>query len=225
MMKGIFITATGTGVGKTIVAAGIARDLKDQGREGGVMKPIASGGQEDAEYLRQAAEAPEAMEEINPIYLEHPLAPYEAARMEKRKIDLKALAKQFKKLSRRYPAMVVEGVGGVRVPITKKEDVTHLIKALGLPAIVVASSRLGTINHTLLTLEALQKSKIKVLGIVLNFFDPEDLACQSGLEYFKEKKISVLAALPENPNFADNPDSVAQAISHTPLARWLERNF
>ena len=224
-MKGLFITGTGTGVGKTIVAAGIARFLKEKGRDPGVMKPIASGGQEDAEYLLHAAGVSDALEDINPVYLERPLAPYEAARMEKRKIDLHSLAKKFRDLGRRHSLMIVEGVGGVRVPLTQKEDVADLIRLFGLPALVVASARLGTINHSLLTLEALKKDKVKTAGLVLNFFDPEDPACASGLEFFQEKKIPVFAALPENPNFAENPDLVAQAISETSLARWLLKNF
>ena len=224
-MKGIFITATGAGVGKTIAASGIARFLKEKGRNVGVMKPIASGGQEDAEFLRAAAEVEDGMESINPVYLQHPLAPYEAALIEQRKIDLQIIAKDFQALSRKYAVMVVEGVGGVRVPLTKKEDVTHLIKALKLPALVVASAKLGTINHTLLTLEALKREKIKSLGLILNFFDPEDLACRSGLDFFKEKKIPVLAVLPEEQNFQDNPDLVVDIISKSELGRWLLTNF
>ena len=224
-MKGIFITATGTGIGKTIVAAGIARFLKDEGTNVGVMKPIASGGQEDAEFLIHAAGVPDPMKDVNPIYLEHPMAPYSSARLERRKINLSIAARVFRRLSRRHSAMIVEGVGGVRVPLTNHEDVMDLIKLLKLPAIVVASSGLGTINHTLLTLEALEKEKIRTPGIILNFFDPDDLACRSGLKFFQEKKICVLATLSENQNFTDNPDSIAQAISATPLAKWLRKNF
>ncbi|OGR83916.1 MAG: dethiobiotin synthase [Elusimicrobia bacterium RIFCSPLOWO2_01_FULL_54_10] len=222
-MKGIFITATGTGVGKTVVAAGIARHLKENGVDVGVMKPIASGGQEDAQFLMQAAGVEDSLEAINPVFLEHPLAPYESARMEKRKIDLKSVARAYQALAQRHAVMVVEGVGGVRVPLTKNQDVTHLIRLLKLPALVVASASLGTINHTLLTLEALKKEKITVVGIVLNFFDLDDLACRSGLEFFKEKKIPVLAALPPEAGFADNPDLTARAFSKTALARWLAK--
>lgn len=224
-MKGVFITATGTGIGKTLVAGGMARFLKDKGVNVGVMKPIASGGQEDAEYLMGASQVTDGMEEVNPVYLANPLAPYEAARIEKKKIDLGGIAKAFQGLSRRHSAMIVEGVGGVRVPLTKNQDVTHLIRMLKLPALVVASSRLGTINHTILTLDALKKEKIILLGVVLNFFDSEDLACRSALEFFEEKKIPVLAALPENPNFIDSPDLIAQALSKTLLAKWLSKNF
>ncbi len=224
-MKGLFVTATGTGVGKTIVAAGIARFLKEKGKNIGVMKPIASGGQEDAEFLRQAGDVLETLEEINPIYLANPLAPYEAAMIEKRKIDLPGLTKKYENLSRKHAGMVVEGVGGVRVPLTKNEDVASLIRRFKLPALVVASAKLGTINHTLLTLEALKKEKISVIGIVLNFFDPEDLACQSGLKFFKEKKIPVLAMLPETPNFADSPDLIAETLRGTVLAKWLAKHF
>lgn len=220
-MRGLFVTATGTGVGKTIVAAGIARYLKEKGVNVGVMKPIASGGQEDAEYLIHAAGVTDALEEVNPVYLAHPLAPYESARMEKRKIDLRTVVKGYQTLSRRHTAMIVEGVGGVRVPLTNHQDVTHLIKMIGLPALVVATAALGTINHVLLTLEALKKEKIKTVGIALNFFDADDLACRSAREFFEEKKIPVLAALPSNSGFADNPDLIAQAFSVTPLARLL----
>ncbi|OGR87447.1 MAG: dethiobiotin synthase [Elusimicrobia bacterium RIFCSPLOWO2_01_FULL_60_11] len=224
-MKGIFVTATGTGVGKTIIAAGMARCLKEKGVDVGVMKPIASGGQEDAEYLIFAAGVKDSLEEVNPVFLANPLAPYESARMEKKKIDLRKLVKDYQALGRRHAAMVVEGVGGVRVPLTRDRDVIHLIRRLGLPAVVVATAALGTINHTLLTLEALKKEKIKCAGIVLNFFDGDDLACRSGLAFFKEKKVPVLAALPSNPGFADNPDLIAQAISGTPLAKWLAKLF
>jgi len=220
-MKGIFITATGTGVGKTIVAAGIARFLKKKGMNPGVMKPIASGGREDAQYLIHAAGVTDTLKEVNSIYLTHPLAPYVSAQIERKKINLKTVVKAYRNLSRRHPVMVVEGVGGVRVPLTNHQDVTHLIRILGLPALVVASAKLGTLNHTLLTLEALKKEKIKTVGIVLNFFDEKDLVCKSNLQFFREKKIPVLAVLPSIPSFARNPDQIAQTLSSTPLAQFF----
>ncbi len=168
MTKGIFITGTDTGVGKTVVAAGLAGALKRRGVEVGVMKPVATGGRGDALLLMKAASSPDPMEVVNPIFLEPPLAPSTAAEISRAEIDLSKIWKAYAKLSSQHEFMVVEGIGGLLVPIKGKFLVVDLIKRLGLPIIVVSRPGLGTINHTLLTIECAKRHRIEIRGIVIN---------------------------------------------------------
>jgi len=197
-MPGIFITGTDTGVGKTYVTAWLARNLMAQGFDVGVMKPISTGPlkENDAVYLKKTLELKDSLDLINPIRLKHPLAPLPAAKIENRKLNIENIFRAYKKLLKRHDLILVEGIGGVLVPITKKYFVADLIKDLGLPAIIVARAGLGTINHTLLTVEALKKRKISVLGIILNGFKGKDLAEKTNAEVIEKiSGVPVLANL------------------------------
>jgi dethiobiotin synthetase len=169
-MKSIFVTGTDTGIGKTIVAAGIAAALARRGVDVGVMKPVASGGlvSEDARLLRRAARVEDDLALVNPICLRPPLAPSVAARISGRRIDLGRVWKAYRTLSRLHACMVVEGVGGLLVPILDRYPVARLVKRLGLPLVVVARPTLGTINHTALTVLAARSHGLTVRGIILN---------------------------------------------------------
>lgn len=177
-MLGVFITGTDTGVGKTFVTALIAENLIGKGMDVGVMKPISAGpaAENDAIYLKKRLKLKDPLELINPIRLKCPLAPYVAAIAESRKLNTGIIFNAYKKLEKRHDLILVEGIGGVLVPITKDYFVADLIKDLGLPTIIVARAGLGTINHTLLTIEALKKRKVKVLGVVLNGWENRGLA-------------------------------------------------
>lgn len=169
--KGIFVTGTDTGVGKTIVAAGIVAALKEKGIDVGVMKPIATGDKkisQDAVFLKKAADADDPLELINPVCFKEPVAPMVAARLEKRKIDIEKIKCAFQELQKRHDFLVVEGIGGVLVPIKKDYFVADLILDLGLPCVIVARLGLGTINHTLMTIEALGDRGIEIIGIIFN---------------------------------------------------------
>ena len=174
--RGIFVTATDTEVGKTAVAGGLARIASRHGVDVGVMKPIASGGvrrgrglvSEDALFLRHAARVKDQLDLINPLCFGPPLAPTVAAEQTGRAIDMSRVWRAFDELRRRHDFMIVEGVGGALVPIGDDLYVADMIKRMGLPTLIVARPNLGTINHTLLTVECLRGRGVKIAGIVLN---------------------------------------------------------
>ena len=168
--KGLFITGTDTGVGKTFVAAAVARLLRRRGMDVGVMKPVATGGcpSDDALELARAADCCDAMDEICPLCFSEPLAPTVAARREGRSVELDKVWEAFRSLCRKHDVMVVEGIGGLLVPLTEGLTVADMAKGMGLPVLIVARAGLGTINHCLLTVEACRARSLSILGIVLN---------------------------------------------------------
>lgn len=174
--KGYFITGTDTSVGKTVVACMIAACLKTRGMNVGVMKPIATGGRltasglvsDDALALASVAGVDDAYALINPICFEPPVAPSVAERMEQRAVDLSAIWRAYDSLRQRHDVMLVEGIGGLLVPITEGFFVADLARMLGLPLLVVARAGLGTINHTLLTLDCARRKGLAVFGVILN---------------------------------------------------------
>lgn len=174
MTHGVFITGTGTGVGKTLVTAALALHLKKRGLTVGVMKPIETGvsatrkAQSDAARLRSIIESEETPAAICPYSFELPVAPLAAAQTEGQTINPDTIKKVYRLLSGRYDCMVVEGIGGVHVPITTSSDVMDLIKQLRLSVIVVGRSGLGGINHALLTIEALRRKHIHIIALALN---------------------------------------------------------
>ena len=174
MNHGIFITGTDTGVGKTLVTAALALHLKKRGLAVGVMKPIETGvlparaAQSDAARLRSIIESEETLGAICPYSFELPVAPLAAAQAKGQTINPDTIKKVYRLLSSRYDCMVVEGIGGVLVPITPKISVTDLIKSLRLPVVVVGRSGLGGINHALLTIDALRRRKIHIIALALN---------------------------------------------------------
>ncbi len=175
-MKGVFITGTDTGVGKTFVAAGIASALKKRGINVGVMKPIHTGCKtrrgilipEDSVKLAKSANVDDPLGLITPYIFKEPVAPYIAAKENSITIDLHRIIKSFNTLVTWHDFMIVEGIGGVLVPLTRNFFVADLIRRLKLPAIIVTRSGLGTINHTLLTIHCLKERKIPIKGIVIN---------------------------------------------------------
>ena len=168
MTRSFFVTGTDTGVGKTFVAAGIVRALRRRGIDVGVMKPVASGVvrgvSRDAVLLKEAAGVRDSLQFINPIGLEPPLAPSVAARVSKSPIDLRRVWFAYGTLAARHDCMVVEGVGGLMVPIKDRYPVAAMAKALGLPIVIVTRPTLGTINHTALTVHAARSHGLEVIG-------------------------------------------------------------
>jgi dethiobiotin synthetase len=177
--RGVFITATDTSVGKTTVAAGLVGFLKKQGVNVGVMKPVASGAVEresgtlvsqDAQTLVEFSGSSDPLDWINPYCLASPVTPSLAARIEGVEIKFDKIGSCFQEISGRHTFVVVEGAGGVMSPISDNLLVVDMIRALNLPAVIVSRATLGTINHTLLTLECLQIRQIETLGFILNRF-------------------------------------------------------
>ena len=172
--RGVFVTATDTGAGKTAVTAGIAALLRGRGVDVGVFKPVSSGGTADARLLSEAAGVTDALELVNPVRLEAPLSPNVAAELEGRRIPLEPIDDAYSRLTRLHDIVLVEGVGGLLVPIREDFLVADLARRLDLPLLVVARAALGTINHTLLTLEAADRRNQEVIGVVYNTTGPGD---------------------------------------------------
>ena len=174
--RSIFIAGTDTGVGKTMIAGGLARVLRMKGISVGVMKPVSCGGDEDALFLSQCAGIREPLRRINPIHLKHPLSPNVAAALEHKKIDLKKITAAFKTLQKRYDTVIIEGCGGLLVPLTDRFLVIDLIPALKSEVILVSRSGLGAINHSLLSLEALRRRRLEPIGVIFNRLSGGDLS-------------------------------------------------
>ncbi len=185
-MSGIFVTGTDTGVGKTIVTAAVIHALRRDGIDAVGMKPVATGRDReatataatatfrslDAEIIaRYSCIKSDEYELVNPVFLAVEAAPYMASIMLKQDIDIERVLRAYGRLKERHEFIVVEGIGGVMVPIKRDYYVLDLIKDLKLPALIVARARLGTINHTLLTVEACKRRGIEVMGIVMNMID------------------------------------------------------
>lgn len=172
MAAGYFVTGTDTGVGKTVVACALVETLRRAGRDVGVMKPIETGvgsdGPLDARALREAADVDDPLERICPIQLALPAAPNVAAAHEGRSLSLAPVRSALAALRRRHETLVVEGAGGLLVPILKGFDMAELADELGLPLVVAARASLGTINHTLLTLEAIERRGLPLAGVVVS---------------------------------------------------------
>lgn len=206
--KGIFITATDTEVGKTVIASFLAVALKRRNIDVGVMKPVASGSYNDAKILKKAAGVKDRLEIINPVYLKKPLAPISAARMEKKKVDVNKIFKAYNLLTKKYDFLIVEGIGGILVPIKADFLVIDLIKKLNLPILIIARPNLGTINHTLLTIKVARDYGLKVKGIIINHIQKPSslgrnwLAEQTGPKIIKELSgVPILGVIPYLDNF------------------------
>lgn len=176
MARGVFVTGTGTEVGKTVVAATIARTLAAEGRRVAVFKPAVTGLDEgvetDHELLRRASGSNQRDEEIAPYRYGPPASPHLAAAMAGEEIDPERL-RRAAAAAEDADAIVCEGVGGLLVPLSPSYLVRDLAADLGYPLVVVASPGLGTINHTLLTVEAARAAGLEVAAVVLNPW-PED---------------------------------------------------
>jgi dethiobiotin synthetase len=182
MPKGFFVTGTDTGVGKTVLSGALLRAARMEGRRVCGMKPIETGCRKeggllipaDGLFLKNLSGTDEPMEHVAPCRFEFPLAPMVAAEMEGVDISLKRLRNEFGYLSERYDTLVVEGIGGLLVPIKKDYFVSDLARDFGLPLVVVATAFVGTINHTLLTLEHARRAGLLVAGVVINHPRPTE---------------------------------------------------
>ena len=177
-MKPLFVTATDTDIGKTCVCAGLAYALKKLNIDVGIMKPFACGIQEktgfssnDLTILANAAMVNDTEDIINPFFLPIPASPYTAAKNLGVKIDIKHVMECFKKLDKIHDIVLVEGIGGIMTPILKDYAIIDLIKDLMANTIIVTSSKIGTVNHTVLTCKMCKSMNIPVKGLIINNFD------------------------------------------------------
>jgi dethiobiotin synthetase len=167
-----FVTGTDTGVGKTYVTRLILAGLRDAGVDAVGYKPVACGDREDAVAL-SAASGGLDLDEINPVFLKTPVAPYVAGMLENRTIDPAFLLDRFHQLAEKHDQIIVEGVGGWEVPLAANYRVSDLAADLKLPVILVAGNRLGALNHILLTIQAIRAKGLMIAGIFLNQLEDE----------------------------------------------------
>lgn len=206
--RGIFVTGTDTGVGKTIAAATLARLLRLNGVNVGVMKPVTSGCRddhgelisEDAELLCEAAGI-QCGADIAPYCLREPLAPAEAAKIDGVRIDFARIREAFDRLAAIHDYVIVEGAGGLMVPLSGGLLIADLAREIGLPLLVVARPGLGTINHTVLTCFAAQQMGLRVAGVIVN-------------------------GMPEQPDSAEKsaPHQIGSLCGAPVLGVWPQRN-
>lgn len=181
--KGYFISGTDTGVGKTVVTACLLALFRKRGVDTGIMKPVETGvdpecsseANSDAKFLLAVSGHRDLLEEICPIRLQPSAAPLQAARIENRDLEIDRILENFHTLQNRHEQMLVEGIGGLMVPLRTDYLVRDLVRDLQLPLIVVSRVRLGTLNHTLLTLNAAREAGIEVTGVILNRMDNREL--------------------------------------------------
>lgn len=210
MPKGIFITGTDTGVGKTIVAAGLAMVLKGRGMRVGVMKPVATGCagfdgrlvSSDAVYLFEAAEN-EYAPLTSPVRFKNPVAPSIASVYEQKEVNLDQIRKAYLELQKYYDYLIVEGIGGILVPLKKNYLVANLIREMELPIVIVSHVSLGAINHTLLTVDSALMRGFLIKGVV---FNRAPLVNYSLAELTNPRVIHELTGLPVLGTLPDIPD-------------------
>ncbi len=167
LIKPIFITATDTGVGKTVTTAALGLLLQKEGFHVGVMKPVQCSGN-DAAWLKKTLKSEDLLNDINPFYAPEPLSPHLAFRRAKKPIDIRKIIAAYQEFSARYDIVLIEGAGGLMVPLTENYLVADLIRDLSAQTLVVARLGLGTINHTLLTVEQAKGKGLNVAGIIFS---------------------------------------------------------
>ena len=194
MSKNIFITATGTDIGKTYVSALIVKKMRESGFDCGYFKPVLSGVEEkdgkltasDCNYVVSTANIPTSADECVSYWWKEAVSPHLAAKRHNQEINIAKIKKDFENAKNKYDYLLVEGAGGITCPLRlengEKYILKDLIKELGAPIIIVADGGLGTINSTLLTVEYARANGIKIVGIILNNFDSNSFMQQDNLK-------------------------------------------
>ncbi|GMV81812.1 MAG: ATP-dependent dethiobiotin synthetase BioD [Planctomycetota bacterium] len=178
MALGLFVTGTDTGVGKTLVSCALLRMLRARGVDAVGYKPIVTGIENgrwgDADALHAASDRIEPLERMCPLRFQAPMAPVPAAALERREIDLDAARAALERLEEKHACVVAEGIGGLLVPLDKRTLVADFIGARDFRIVLVAKAQLGTVNHTLLTLNELHRRGLEVAAVIMNVTRPED---------------------------------------------------
>ena len=209
-MKSIFITGTDTDVGKTYITAGLAVTLRKMGLDIGVMKPFAAGNaqkngfkSEDVEILSKSAQVNDPENLVNPQFFPISASPYTAWKKLKIKPKIPTILKSFKKLSHLHEMLLIEGMGGVMTPILKDYYIANLIKEMKIPTIIVTRSKVGTVNHTIMTVKFCEKFKIPIKGIIINNFDKGYPVKQLKKDLEGLTGVKVLGSIPFLKNLSD----------------------
>ncbi|WP_288550862.1 dethiobiotin synthase [uncultured Brachyspira sp.] len=182
MAKTIFITATGTDIGKTYVSGLIAKHIKDKGLNIGYYKAALSGSNDikdsDAWYVKQQADLLDSYDEMVSYTYKHAYSPHLAAQIEGNPPDIKIIKNAYKDISKKHDYIIVEGSGGIICPIrydsNQKIFLEDIIKELNIPSLIIADAGLGTINSTVLTIEYMRSKNLKINGVILNRFEAEN---------------------------------------------------
>ncbi|MBO6258564.1 MAG: dethiobiotin synthase [Succinivibrio sp.] len=204
-MRAVFVTGTGTDIGKTYVSAVIARTLHERHLKIGYYKAAVSGAdsieQSDAGFVNTYASLGQDNNTLLSYLYKRPLSPHLAARYEQRFADLDSIKKSFLSLSRSYDYVLSEGAGGIVCPVVYEPDLklmySDILKSFGIPTLVVADAGLGTINHTVLTISYLKKLGITVNGVILNRYDEENMMHCDNLTMIEQlSEVNVIGVLP-----------------------------
>lgn len=217
--RGVFIAGTDTGVGKTLVACALLRGLADLGLQVAGMKPVAAGARlrrgvrynEDVEQLRAAASVDVPRQVMNPYCFTPPIAPHLAAREAGQTIRMSVIARHYAQIAARCDVVVVEGVGGLLVPLGTRLDAAEIPRRLDLPLLLVVGLRLGCLNHTLLTVEAAQARGLRIAGWIANSIDPSMARRGQNLDNLRQRIPAPLLGIVK---YAANPraDLAAKAL-------------
>ena len=209
-MKSYFISGTDTDVGKTYVMSGLAAAFRKMGIDIGVMKPFAAGTEqksgfksEDIQILAKAAQVNDPEQLLNPQFFSIPASPFTASKNLGVTVDVNLILDSFKKLSNMHDMLLVEGMGGIMTPILKDYFVTDLIKDMNLETIIITRSRIGTVNHTIMTCKMCEKYKIPVKGIIINNFDDGYPVTELKRDLQNLTGIKVLGSIPFIKNMSD----------------------
>ena len=196
----LFITGTDTGVGKTYTTSRLLHLLRASGTSCAGMKPICCGDRRDAELLLAAGSEGLTIDDVNPVWLKTPAAPIVGSLIEKVDIDVDHILAAFHSLQNRVEHVIVEGTGGWMVPIHRNYFVSDLAVAMKVPVLVVASNRLGCLNHAALTLESIRGHGLDCVGLVLNTArETSDIAALTNADILgKIIDVPILAGLGEN---------------------------
>lgn len=232
MGTGLFITGTDTGVGKTFVAGVLATLLRARRLTVGVLKPVETGcprwngrlQPQDALYLREKAGTDDPLDEICPYALEMPAAPWVAAEAADIVIDLDEIVARFRRITARHQITLVEGAGGILVPLTATADYVDLIQQLCTPVLVVARASLGTINHTMLTVQWAKQVGLPLLGVVINSpIGPPAPSEQANLQALvKRLPTPLLGRIPYLPGASDDVSVLEKTLDLDPLLELLD---
>jgi len=206
-MKGIFVTGTDTGVGKSIITGFLAKYLQAKGCKVITQKWVQTGSRFSADinlHLKIMGVSKGAIKEhldcVCPYIFKLPASPHLAAKAENKKINIVRIKQSFKSLSSEFDTVIVEGIGGALVPVNEKRLVIDIVKELSLSVLVVAQNKIGAINHILMTIEVLKQRKMKILGIIFNNCPGQNkLVLQDNPEIIRKiTKQKILGVLPWN---------------------------
>lgn len=230
--QGWFITSTDTGVGKTVISGALAWVIRQKGRRPGVMKPIATGCRhdprlglvsEDTEFLAHCAESRETLEVITPVRYAGELAPIVAARREHRPVDWEAIRESYARIRAGSDWMIVEGIGGLLVPVDARHSVADLALEFGLPLVIVARPGLGTLNHTLLTIEAARSRGLEIAAVIINGYEPSSgtLAEETNPEVIAEVAgVRIPLIVPHDPAIDTRKGRLSESVLY-PLREFV----